>query len=189
MTDSIVGGICGIFLLIFIIYAVVKHKKNLNSIEKKEEELKTLDICETKKMEGDSYTIVIDDKNKKFAITTDRQENYHIYKYSDFIDCEIIENDGTENKTSGNAGKVIVGGVMFGGLGALAGMSGGRKTKSTKVIYSLSVRILVNDIKTPFYQIDILDRQCKANSSEYKEAIQEIGEIVSTFNLIKRNKK
>lgn len=191
---TIVGVILFWLVIICLIIYGVKRKKYLAQMEQNKEEgkerLKSSGLVETKKMEGEDYSIIVDDENQKFAIRLGEQSQYSIYEYDKFIDCEVIETDGTESKTSGSAGKVIAGGLFLGELGALAGLSGGRKTKLVKIIYALSVRILVEDIKTPFYQIDILDRQCKSSSDEYLDAVKEIGEIVATFNLIKkRNEK
>lgn len=184
--SPIVGVIVGIVIwaaIISIIVYAVKHKKKLK--ENEEEDLQNLELEITKKIEGEDYTIVLDDKNHKFAVKTSEQERFCVYNYSEFIDCEVLENDGQETKTSGNAGKTILGGMFFGGIGALAGMSGKKKQKSIRVIYSISVRILVKDIKTPFYQVDVLDKECKTDSETYEKALKQVGEIVATFNLIK----
>ena len=184
------GAIIGVIFLVLItglvIYGVKRKKQLAQQKEENDKQIESSGLVETKRMEGEDYSIIIDDDNDRFAVRLGEQSKYSIYGYDKFIECEVIENDGIEHKTSGNAGKVIAGGLFLGELGALAGLSGGRKTKSVKVVYSLSVRILVEDIKMPCYQIDILNKQCKTNSDAYLDAVKEIGEIVATFNLIKK---
>ena len=190
MEDIFIGLIIAIVVIVVVIYGIFKKKQLKEKEKNKIDKLNNLNITETKNMKGDGYSIVVDDENHKFAIMTDDMNDYDIYNYEDFVECQVIENDGENSQTSGNAGKVILGTMFLGGIGALAGMAGGRKTRTIKIVNSLSLRILVKNIKTPFYQIDFIDRQCKTDSEIYDDAIKEIGEIVATFNLIKtQNKK
>ena len=184
--ENIIGEIImGVVIIGLVVFGIIRYKKIKEREKNKNESLNDLDLVETKVMAGDGYEIIIDDENKKFAITTDEIDRYAVYDYKDFIDCQVVENDGEKSKSSGNAGKVILGAMFLGGIGALAGMSGERKVKTIKFIYSLSVRILVKDIKRPFYQIDLISQKCKNDSDIYEDAVRDIAEIVATFDLIK----
>lgn len=55
------------------------------------------------------------------------KKNPKIYKYSDIVDYELLE-DG-ESITKGGLGRAVVGGALFGGVGAVVGGVTGHKKK------------------------------------------------------------
>lgn len=61
------------------------------------------------------------------------KKNPEIYNYSDIVDFELLE-DG-EFIVKGRLGRAVVGGVLFGGIGAVVGgVTGGKKSKSIRNI-------------------------------------------------------
>ena len=67
---------------------------------------------------------VADNTVKKFAYITDTKSK--VFAYSDFLRYEIIE-DNNDKIVSSAVGKALVGGLLFGGVGAVVGASGARK--------------------------------------------------------------
>lgn len=45
-------------------------------------------------------------------------------------------------------------------------------------------RITVNDIDSPYYVLELLDKKVKTNSKEYQEAFSEGQKIISTLSVI-----
>lgn len=176
-------------VVLAIISQILTNKEELRKekemFQKEKNKLETLNIEKTKIIKGKGYCLVFDDVNNKFAITTDKYSEFYIYRYSDFIECQVIENGGQVHKKKSNAGKVILGSLFFGTAGAIAGMSGAKKTTTENVLYSLSVRILVKNLQNPFYQIDFIDRECEVGSEVYNRVTKKVTEIITTFNLIK----
>lgn len=124
--------------------------------------------------------LYIDDNNKKwFVQKTAIDTNMKIYNYSDLIEFEIFQDGGsiakgtTKGKVQGKKGSAIVGGVLFGPIGAVIGASGSRKVKSTtttvtkNVCNTLQVRIQVNDINSPEIVIPIINQPTETDSSIY----------------------
>lgn len=80
------------------------------------------------------------------------------------IKYEVIE-DG-ETVISGNAGKAVVGGILFGGIGAVAGAAASRTIKERQNIVSVQMRIRVKDIEQLSYLIDFRVPTTDANASK-----------------------
>ena len=189
---SLVGSIVGIIVIaviaVIIAFSVKNKQKEMKEKEaQNEKEIEKLGLNLTKQIKGENYTILFDNDSKKFAIKIEDMEDFKIYKYKDFIECNVVSNSGQENNTNGKGGKVILGYMFLGAVGALAGAAGKKKSKSVELVYSLSVRIMVNDMIKPFYQIDFIEEETKTNSDEYQQALKDIEEIVATFNLVKNN--
>ena len=181
------------FLISFAILIIISNKleakeeikRKKEFAQKEKNKFENLNIEKTKIIKGNGYTLVFDNVNNKFAITTDRFDKFHIYNYSDFVECQVIKDDGQIYEKDGTAGKAILGSLFLGTAGAIAGMSGAKKTTIRNVVYSLSVRILVRNIQKPFYQLDFIDRECEVGSEVYNKVIKKATEIITTFDLIK----
>ncbi len=74
-----------------------------------------------------SCYLEIDEYHNKFRISI---SNIHeSYNFSDLIDFELLGDDG-ESISKGGLGRVLVGGALFGGIGAIVGgVTGSRKNK------------------------------------------------------------
>lgn len=126
----------------------------------------------------------IDDNQKKWLIPDGfmgKKKNPQIYKYSDIVDFELLE-DG-ETITKGGLGRAIVGGVLFGGVGAVVGgVTGGKKSKS--VCTSLKIKITASSIYNPVVYINFLTTPTKKNSFTYKTMYNSAQECLSVLQLI-----
>lgn len=123
------------------------------------------------------------DDNTKQILIKDKFEN-KLLEYKDIVEYELLE-DG-ESITKGGLGRAVVGGVLFGGVGAVVGGITGKK-KSKTVINSLKVKITINNISNPDVYINLVTSQLKANSILYKAAANEAQEIISTLAIISKS--
>lgn len=130
---------------------------------------------------GNALSLVADNINNKWAIISPRTSRVDILDYSDLIEYELLE-DG-ESLVKGRVGSAIVGGMLFGGIGALAGAS--RKKKVKAMCNSMSVRIIVNNLDNPQYVIPIISSQTKTDSIIYQSAMATAQEFTSLLALIK----
>lgn len=119
--------------------------------------------------------IAIDETTKRIAIWV----NYasRIFDARDILEFEIVEDGHTVNKVSrgSQAGGAIVGGALFGGIGAaVGGLSG--KSKSKSKVTSLYMKIIVNDQKNPIVTLKYLDDPAGTSQDGfvYKTALQKI---------------
>jgi len=103
------------------------------------------------------------------------------YSYDDIVDFELIE-DGT-SISKGGLGRAAVGGLLFGGVGAIVGgVTGGKKAKQKCT--SLMVKITVNNLSAPTEYIKLITTPTDKSSFTYKAAFQSAQEIVSLLQLI-----
>ncbi len=82
----------------------------------------------------------------------------------------------------------MVGGVLFGGVGAVVGGVTGKKT-TKGVCSSLKIKVTVDDVHNPTVYIDFLTTKTKKNGIVYKQHIQYAEECISMFQLICEKKK
>lgn len=130
---------------------------------------------------GNIASLLVDNINNKWAIISPRTSRVDILDYSDLIEYELLE-DG-ESLVKGRVGSAIVGGMLFGGIGALAGAS--RKKKIKSICNSMSVRIIVNNLDNPQYVIPIISSPTKTDSIIYQSAMSIAQEFTSLLALIK----
>lgn len=104
-----------------------------------------------------------------------------LYSFDDIVDFELIE-DGT-SITKGGLGRAAVGGLLFGGVGAVVGgVTGGKKAQQKCT--SLIVKITVNNIAAPTEYIKLITSPVDKNGFIYKTAFQNAQDIVSILQLI-----
>ena len=139
-----------------------------------------------KQIENGYLSFIVDDKNKQWAISTDPENSvraYRLFSYSDLLNFEVFEDGDTIIK--GNAGKAIVGGLLFGGIGALAGAAAKKKVKN--VCTSLQVRIMVNSLNDNVIVIPLLYSETKKDGFIYKSHLAIAQMLASTFTYIQHN--
>lgn len=133
--------------------------------------------------------VQFDDTNEKWLIPS--KGNFIptpdlIFNYSDIVDFELLENG--ETVASGGLGRALVGGALFGGVGAIVGgITGKRKNKG--VCSSLRLKITINDINNPVVYIDFIESKTKKSSNYYKLISQQAQECLSVFQLICEKQK
>lgn len=92
--------------------------------------------------------IRIDDVNKQVAFIKNGAVSRTV-SYRDVLGYDVSEENNTEQKISGRAGRTIAGGLLFGPIGALAGSASSRKVKNIYTITTCRVTIRLKDISNP----------------------------------------
>lgn len=169
-----------IIVIILIILAIVLY------VDSKKEDIKNMESIGFNITNIIENTIELDENKKLFRI---RKSFYNsttkIYKYSDILEFELLEDDNTI-ETSAGIGKAIAGGVLFGGVGAIVGANTAKRNSKT-VIDSMKIRITLKDIQNPMEFIDVSNSRLKANTEEYRKAIERAQKILSVLSIIKNN--
>lgn len=168
-----------IIVIVFIIARASFNQKNRNIksqtmvIERNDSLLKELDNI-TQKFTDDSYLFATDNNAKEFIIIHNDTEvsrspharkgelsdyktvNYFYKgKYSDILQVELLINENiVETYKKGTFTRAAIGGLMFGGAGAIVGASSANSYSSTN-ISSVMICITVNDAKKPLHKISI----------------------------------
>ncbi|WP_301955878.1 hypothetical protein [uncultured Eubacterium sp.] len=107
------------------------------------------------------------------------------YNFDDLVSYELLADDSVV--VSGGVGQALIGGLAFGGAGAVAGgITGKRKQK--KKIESLIIRVTLNDFKTPCICIPIVTKAVKVGTKDYFQATTEAQQVLSMLDVIAHNK-
>lgn len=109
--------------------------------------------------------------------------NSSIYLYSDILNYELLEDGATITKGGASIGRAAVGGILFGGVGAVIGGVTGKK-KSIPTCTSLKIKITVNDLVNPVVYINLITTETKKSSFIYQTSYQTAQEILSTLDLL-----
>lgn len=170
-------------LVIMAIAMIANHHKRGNAINSLTLNLEAKGFKITKQVTDpdNKFSLLVDDINHKWAILNSHTQTADIYNYKDLIEYEVLE-DG-DSIVKGRVGSVIVGGLLLGGIGAIAGAS--RKKKVKSICNSMSVRILTNNFNHSQYVIPLISGQTKTNSIIYQGAQEKAQEISSVLAIIK----
>lgn len=107
--------------------------------------------------------------------------NSIVYKYEDILGYELLE-DG-ETVTKGGLGRAVVGGLLFGGLGAIVGgVTGGKRGKS--ICNSLKIKITINSMNSPAVFVSLISSPTKKDSFVYKTFYKLAQEALSLLQII-----
>lgn len=155
----------------------------VNTPEQLQEQHK-LDMSSFNPTKQISIFIYFDDKNKKFAIPkvsfSGTVQDMQIYNYSDILDYELIEDGNSISK--GGIGRALVGGMLFGGVGAIVGGSTGHKQRAT--CSKLQIKITLNNMTTPVVYVNFIETETKKDSRLYKMSFAQAQETMSLLNII-----
>lgn len=189
--------------IVFVVFLVKKQKEAKQaSAEAVETKMQETGFQISKKVPLlDGIELFIDDTNKKWLIKRSAVDsNPTIYSYSDLIEFEITQNGGsiakgvTKGKVSGHTGRAVVGGILFGPIGAVAGAAGKRKISSTtttitsETCTSLQVRIRVADLGSPEIVIPFIKSEVKTDSFIYKSCISLAKNLAATLAYVQSGK-
>ncbi len=133
--------------------------------------------------------IQFDDVNKKFAVPktslTGKIRDMKIFDYSSIVEYELLEDGNSIEK--GGVGRAIVGGALFGGVGAVVGAATGHKHKST--CSKLQIKITLNDISTPVVYVNFIEAETKKNGILYKTVYPLAQEALSVLSIITKSQE
>lgn len=135
--------------------------------------------------------IKFDDSNKVFIIPRNdiaKKENYNAWdyvllKYSQIVSFDLIENGSSI--ASGGLGRAVVGGLLFGGAGAIVGAV----TRSyNELCTELSIKITVKDYSAPAVYVPLVSSGgIMKNTTLYNEYIKTAQDILSKLQIITNN--
>lgn len=131
--------------------------------------------------------IHFDDTNMKFAIlktsVLGKIKDMQIYDYSSIVEYELLEDGNSIEK--GGVGRAIVGGALFGGVGAIIGGGTGHKHKST--CSKLQIKITLNNISNPVVYVNFIEAETKKDGILYKSVFPLAQEALSVLRIITKS--
>ncbi len=120
------------------------------------------------------YNIVgVNVEVNKLCIADIKSSNVIEYDLSALRDYEILKDGVTIIKKSNVVGRAVIGGLFFGGLGAIAGVASSESTAIDKT-KAADLKIYTNDIDRPSILIKIFDKTIKSQNQKkpYLDAAQ-----------------
>jgi len=134
------------------------------------------------------YAFVTDDVNEFIAIVTPTK--IHVHRYSDIVSISYEENGSdVYNKSIGGA---VVGGLLFGGVGAIVGGNTAKATQN-KEIRIMSIKILLKSTSNSSIVLKIfeagvdgaiLETKKDADRLHYEGLMKEVTGIKDIFSII-----
>jgi len=152
-----------------------------NGVERPRINESLISFIPTKEIGG---MIAFDDLNRLWKVTGGFLGTNKIYSYDEIVEYELLEDGGVV--ASGGVGRAIVGGLLFGGAGAIVGgVTAGKKS----VVNNMKIKVTVNNFNNPTVFINVLNSQARTDSFIYKMASETAQNILSTFILIQKQKE
>ena len=173
-----------IIVIITIAVVVVKFLTRQQKSEKennyKESINKNNFIAEQEYLINDYSKIMLDETHKKIAIYNEK--GLKCFNYEDLIDFEIVENGS--NVIQSKVASTLVGGILLGGLGALAGAN--RRKQINDICNSLILKLYFSNNGAVCITEKINDKPLYKNSIEYKSLSSTVDNIVSVLKYVKQ---
>lgn len=188
-----VVGLIGIFIGLGL--GSISYNKKLENkpenVKLKEEKINALQeklsVCQIEKTFEipfdwtKNYYIGVSTKTKQIVFYSliqrfSDEDNFKSISFEDIIGCELLEDNETIQK--GGVGRAVVGGILAGGVGAIVGATT-RKTQG--VVNSLKVKLVLNNILNPYFEINIITTQTSRNDEKYQTLYMLAQEIYSTI--------
>ncbi|EJR61571.1 hypothetical protein IIO_03024 [Bacillus cereus VD115] len=118
----------------------------------------------------DGHYIIYDNSNRMFWIYKPSSEYYASIPTESLLGCELRIDNNTEYRASVSsaAGRAVIGGVLFGGLGAIIGGVTGKKN-STTLVHKATLTIYY-DFSKGFTEIEIFSdvRGSRMDSNDFR---------------------
>ena len=152
---EVIYYIVGILVALFVIilFFLKSMDKNLEKLISSEEAFQ----ASHKYVDGSSGTgTAIDSENKKIIFIKNKSKT--VIDFKDLISIETVVNGETLHQTKRGSQVVggVVGGLLLGPAGLLAGALTGKK-KVVEKVSKISLKALINSIDTPHYEIVFYD--------------------------------
>ena len=143
-------------------------------------EHKTIEVPNVEKSNSFQYShlyFVVDEINKKIVCINAKIENIRVKTifFNEIQGIDISE-DGTSvfNKSTSSAvGRAVVGGLLFGGVGAIVGGVTG-KSKEKKTLNSYKVTIQLSNISNPTHEIEFVTDPIELGTALGDEMMKQI---------------
>lgn len=132
---------------------------------------------------GEEYSIAIDQSNKKWMLILANAATAYTYNFQDLINFEVCQDGKTI--ISGNEGEALLGGLMFGTVGAIAGAAGAKE--AVQNCTDLHIDISVNDVRHPYQCISFISATVAKESPEYTYETAVVKEVAALLSYIKAN--
>jgi hypothetical protein len=182
-------GIVGFIIL--IIFSSVSSSREKDYLKKELNNLKDFDY-ERLILSHDNESGIAIDENRKtlvlFAYNYNKEIEFAKLPFKDLLACEIFEDGTTVTRSSRSSqlGRAVLGGLTFGGVGAIIGGLSGKKVSSDK-ISRIDLRLTVNWPDKPIHDINLMNYETGKDSTLYQTVMENARTAHAFLELIIRN--
>lgn len=171
-----------VFFLVFLLFgsiimipvvALIKDKSNHENAEWLKSR-KIHDFLPDKKVRDALYA---DTSRRKWAIPDCMPDKTYavtaytkIYDYDNIVSYSLIKDDKMITKGGASIGRAVVGGILFGGVGAVIGGTTGSRT-STNVCQSLTIKVTLRNCDSNCVYIDFIKRGSTLRNADPQEVL------------------
>jgi len=166
----------GLFFLAIIAIAVatiISKSKARKAMSTQLKALPNFSVTQEVMSEDAKSGFAFDEMSKKICLISKQGSSIEtrIMDYRDILSVELFEDGESVTKTSRSSqlGGALLGGIVFGPLGAVVGGLSGKKISENKV-KRLDLRLAVNDTTYPVHDVNFMDIEVKKSSEVYKQA-------------------
>lgn len=176
-------GIIGMFATIItsIILSITLKQENLDTYFIKHQKfIKQNGMKDSQSISFKKYVrLDIDTKAKLLGVYSYYEDVSSILTFDEILDFEIFENGNSV--VSSRTGSTIAGGLLFGGLGAMAGASGSRTISDT--CSTLKINIYTTNVNSSVITLDFLEGAIPKNSIIYEDLKDKINKMISFLKI------
>lgn len=154
-----------IFIIMLILSFVVKAQRK-NTLKQIISEHNIRNYTHSNQFQDHSYLMVDHDTDELWIITDDAIVRA---SFNDIREVRFDIDDIVAYKTSlaSAAGRAIVGGVLFGGLGAVVGGATAKKI-GKKIVNQVSLTISLRNCEIPYLRLMLLDDENGISTDDYR---------------------
>lgn len=156
----------------------IMYQEKNNQEEAKQEAANSL--LETFKPTKALSTILLVDEEHRLFSKFEKSPTT-IYQLDSITGYELVEN-GT-SVTSGGLGRAAVGGILFGGAGAIVGAVTGQK-KTASLVNDLKIKLTTDNLDKPVLYFSLIDKPVKSDSAEYRGRIEAADEVLASLDIL-----
>ena len=124
--------------------------------------------------------IFADTESQTWCCPVTCPKNPDLFHFADLIDFELLE-DGV-SITKGGLGSAVVGGMLFGGVGAIVG--GGLGKKQQDVCQKMTISIHLRNSFTPGFEIPLVTAETKKSGFIYRNTKDSAAKIITVLTMI-----
>lgn len=174
--------IIGAIIILVVLFRKTKNDQRKNNASVFVDGIKKKGYIISKCYSVSTKLIIVDEKNECFLFYDADLHNYTKLNFDNILGMKIIE----DGQSTTGVGRAVVGGVLFGDVGAVVGALTGKPK-----IERLDLVIYKDNISKPEYTFNLINKTTKKNTDLYNESIKCARSVENTVRVIlnKRNDK
>lgn len=128
-----------------------------------------------------SFIFIWDSTYTRFGVYDTKNKSIKVYQKKDLLDYSLFKNGTMVPR--GNTASVILGGAVFGAVGALAGAA--KAASSTEMCTDLTIEIILRNCSEPRVSLPLLNGYSSPTSLDYRNRAQMALDILAVLKNIK----